>query len=57
MRKPHLEPLSFTLPDGRVVTERFCVCGHSQDAHYKMKKDPCIECDCNEFKAEEPKKP
>ena len=57
MSKSHPEPMSITLPDGRVITEKFCVCGHSECDHYAMKKDPCARCLCNEFKAEEPKKP
>jgi hypothetical protein len=43
------KPMSVVL-DGKLITERYCVCGHSELDHYKMKNDPCARCQCNSFK-------
>lgn len=48
------KPLTLTLPDGRVVEEPFCTCGHSQLGHFMMKNDPCSQCSCNGFKKRDP---
>lgn len=48
----HPKPLTAIGHNGRLVTEEYCLCGHSELDHYKMQQDPCARCRCTSFKKE-----